>query len=372
MISSIHIEGFRGFECFDMGDLGRINLLVGTNNSGKTSLLEALHLLTSQADPRALWHVLWRRGERAIERTHPSESGLPEVDVSHLFTGHEFHLRSAFNLSATNQKPERSLNVEVGELSEKERGSIRLPGGSVPKLGLRLKGHPRPRVGLIPLSTSGTLSSDSLDVPRRTRMPQSSDDTARVQYITTEAMDGDELVKMWNAIALTPDEDLVLSTLACLDPDIERIASQSSSQYWGGTTNRSGFIVKHRRFENPVPIGSLGDGIWRLFSLAIAITQCRGGVLLVDEIDTGLHHTAMSDMWKLIIYAAQRFDVQVFATTHSSDCVNSLALGRTDYLTELDTSQQITLQRIETDRRHATPYSAEEVETASRHSVEVR
>ncbi len=68
MISSIHIEGFRGFERFDMEELGHVNLLVGTNNSGKTSLLEALHLLTSRADPRALWKILWRRGENGIDK----------------------------------------------------------------------------------------------------------------------------------------------------------------------------------------------------------------------------------------------------------------------------------------------------------------
>ncbi len=365
MISSIRIEGFRRFDRFDMGDLGRVNLLVGANNSGKTSILEALHLLTSRSDPFALWRIHWRRGERAIAHARPSE---PEVDVSHLFTGHELHLGSEFRLSAMNQSPHRSLSVKVEELTAKERDFVRLPGGSVPRLCLRLTGPPRPLVAFIPLSTSGTLSSDSLEMPRRGRRRPSPADTSRVQYITTEAMDGDDLVEMWDAIALTPDEELVLGALACLDPGIERIAAQAGTEYWGGISNRSGFIVKHKRFENPVPMGSMGDGLWRLLSLAIAITQCRGGVLLVDEIDTGLHHTAMSDMWKLIISAAERFDVQVFATTHSSDCVNSIALSSAD----LEYSQQVTLQRIEPDRQRATPYSAEEVETASRHAVEVR
>ena len=141
-------------------------------------------------------------------------------------------------------------------------------------------------------------------------------------------MDGDELVAMWNAIALTPDEELVLNTLACLDSEIERIAPQTSTApYWGRAGSRSGFRIKHRRFENPVPIGSMGEGIWRLLSLAIVLTQCRGGVLLVDEIDTGLHHTAMADMWKMIMSAAHRLDVQVFATTHSSDCIGSFAVA---------------------------------------------
>jgi hypothetical protein len=64
MISSIRIEGYRGLERFEMSGLGRVNLLVGTNNSGKTSVLEAIYLLASAGDPGALWQMLWRRGER--------------------------------------------------------------------------------------------------------------------------------------------------------------------------------------------------------------------------------------------------------------------------------------------------------------------
>src|SRR5438270_11166835 len=64
MISSIKITGYRGFSDFEMSGLERVNLLVGTNNSGKTSALEAIFLLISRGDPSALWQVLWRRGER--------------------------------------------------------------------------------------------------------------------------------------------------------------------------------------------------------------------------------------------------------------------------------------------------------------------
>ena len=372
MISSIHIEGFRGFQRFDMGDLGRVNLLVGTNNSGKTSLLEALHLLTSRADTRGLWQLLWRRGERSIERTPRSEHE-PEVDASHLFTGHEFQIGSQFLLSATNQTPECHVSFKVVELTEKERsGNVhRLPGGRVPKIALRIDGVPKPTIAMIPLGNTGTISVDSLDTPRRTRRHRS-DEEPRVQYVTTDSMDGNHLVALWNGIALTSDEDLVLNALTSIDSNIERIAAQASTTPYWGENSRVGFVIKHKKFENPIPIGSMGDGIWRLFSLAIAITQCRGGVLLVDEIDTGLHHRAMSDMWQLVISAANKFDVQVFATTHSSDCVRSLALSTSSDLTGLGAPTQVTLQRIERDQGYATPYTAEEVQIAAEHSVEVR
>jgi len=64
MISAISIRGYRGFADFEMSELERVNLLVGSNNSGKTSALEAIYLLVSRGDPLAIWRLLWRRGER--------------------------------------------------------------------------------------------------------------------------------------------------------------------------------------------------------------------------------------------------------------------------------------------------------------------
>jgi AAA15 family ATPase/GTPase len=88
----------------------------------------------------------------------------------------------------------------------------------------------------------------------------------------------------------------------------------------------------------------MGDGMWRMLTMAMAITQAKGGVLLVDEIDTGLHYTAMADMWNLICKSAKEFQVQVFATTHSYDCVHSLATICTP---QMDPNHRVSIQRIE-------------------------
>ncbi len=118
-----------------------------------------------------------------------------------------------------------------------------------------------------------------------------------------------------------------------------------------------------------MPIGSMGDGMWRMLALAIAITQCQGGVLLVDEIDTGLHYSAMSQMWKLISNAASELDVQVFATTHSYDCVYSLAqicYGQSDR------RNGVTVQRIDPGKTKAVPYDEDEITVAANREIEVR
>lgn len=365
MISSIHIRGYRGFEDFEMGGLERVNLLVGTNNSGKTSVLEALYLLTSRGAPYALWQVLWRRGERFPERG-PNIS--PEMDVCHLFTGHEVHLGSKFTFSATNQTPEKHVTFSIGEISDEQSPKTTVREGiPVPsRLGLHIKGIPAPPVGVVPLSRSGGVSSDSLEMPRRVR-GRNLDEEVPSQFITTESLSGNELVALWDKVALTPNEERVLIALQFLDPEIERIAAQATQSFFGG--QRGGFIIRLKGNERPVPIGSMGDGMWRMMAMAIAIAQCKGGVLLIDEIDTGLHYTVMANMWRLIFGAAKELDVQVFATTHSYDCIKSLA--ELCY-SETDARDNVTLQRIEVSNPKAVPYTEDEIEIAAEKNIEVR
>lgn len=111
--------------------------------------------------------------------------------------------------------------------------------------------------------------------------------------------------------------------------------------------------------------------MWRLLGLALALVHARGGELLVDEIDTGLHHTVMEKMWHLVLESAERLDTQVFATTHSSDCWTSLARvleARRD--ARKDSS--VSIQRIERDRPRAVCFSAEEIVIAAERNLEVR
>ena len=89
---------------------------------------------------------------------------------------------------------------------------------------------------------------------------------------------------------------------------------------------------------------------------------------MVDEIDTGLHYSIMAEMWRLIFNAAKEFDVQLFATTHSYDCLYSLA----HICAEADYRNPVTVQRIETGRSKAVPYTESEIRVAADREIEVR
>lgn len=370
MIHSLNIDGYRGFRNFEMRDLGRVNLLVGRNNSGKTSVLEALHLLASAGDPRPIWQHCRRRGETLTEARERFPGS--EIDIAHLFFGHEVQTGRAFAVSAKNKAARSLVKFMIDEPDEGERDMFGLSDAEAEGLGgfliLRIQALPEvtPRLAL-PLSRRGGISLDVLDAPLRRSSRRSRTSGRNALYVSTDSLGSDELVRLWEDVQLTPHEDLVLQALRTIEPKIERIAAVAG--YRPYDTGRTGFRVKLDGVPSPFPIGSLGGGMWRMLAMAIAVTQCRDGMLFVDEIDTGLHYTVMEDMWRLISTAAKDFNVQVFATTHSDDCVRSLAAI---CHSEQTADNQVSIQRIEIGRSRAVPFTEPEIRIAAERGIEVR
>ena len=88
--------------------------------------------------------------------------------------------------------------------------------------------------------------------------------------------------------------------------------------------------------------------------------------MLVDEIENGLHHSVLPDVWRVVGKVAEQFDVQIFATTHSYECVEAAreALGPDGFR----------LHRLEVidDMTRCVTYDADAVDGAIRHNMEVR
>ena len=83
--------------------------------------------------------------------------------------------------------------------------------------------------------------------------------------------------------------------------------------------------MKLKDEDAPVPLNSMGDGISRVLQLFLKLFAARGGFLLIDEFENGLHYSVQEEVWRLIFDQAEKLDVQVFATTHSWDCIESFA-----------------------------------------------
>jgi len=350
-----------------MDQLGRVNLLVGLNNSGKTSVLEAIELLTSSGELASVGSSAYRRGEQIFQESGPRPQR--EVDIRHLFAGHVIEPGSAFVLKGFNESERVELHATIEE-SEEDASETTEPTffeedsdedilGPM-ALTLRWEGEKERKLQL-PISRRGGVNIDKFR-----RFPTKGRRDHRVQFITTASLGVHQITSLFEEIVLTSEEEMAINALRTIAPNIERIATTGSARAYAMAGARGGVVVKCRGIDNRVPIGSLGDGIWRMLGIALALAGSSGGILLVDEIDTGLHYTVMRDMWRLVYETATRLDVQVFATTHSSDCFKSLATFATEG------AQDIAIHRIEAGREHSIAYDRNELGIVAERGLEVR
>jgi AAA15 family ATPase/GTPase len=115
------------------------------------------------------------------------------------------------------------------------------------------------------------------------------------------------------------------------------------------STRRGGFVLGLKD-KSRIPLGSLGDGMRRMLALAASLVCSRDSAMFTDEIDTGLHYSVMSDMWKLVIGRAIASNVQVFATTHSWDCIEGLSLLCQD---DPSIQNKVSVQKIDRTLSHS-------------------
>ena len=350
MLKSLKIENFRCFPSFEMGQLGRLNLIVGTNNSGKTSILESLQLLFSlPTNPTILSEIVIGRSE------YINEDGLTQLVIRHLFYNHKIEEKAQISIVGKDQ-------------SDKDEGiSI-----SVSSTGLSIihwdetTNKAQILSGSLPISPDGIILLDS---QTKKTWEQSYDNLlSKAQFIDSSSLSSKKMIELFERIVLTTEEDCVIESLQIIEPRIKRIANFSSGKYrYEGL--HSGFIVQLANESQRIPIGNMGDGMWRILGLALAIVNAKDGVLLVDEIDTGLHFTVMSDMWKMIWETAKRLNVQVFATTHSNDCWTSLAdIANADNPSE----DGITIHRVEKGKPNSLVFTERQIAIAAERNIEVR
>ena len=133
------------------------------------------------------------------------------------------------------------------------------------------------------------------------------------------------LAFMWDEVTLNGLEDEVRDALRVLDADVQSVHMLTGMFAYGYLGSRAGAVLGMKDQKTRVPLGSMGDGMRRLLSLATSLACTKEGSLFIDEIDTGLHYSVMADMWKLVIKKALASNVQVFATTHSWDCIEGLS-----------------------------------------------
>ncbi|MEI6985931.1 MAG: ATP-binding protein [Rhodospirillaceae bacterium] len=314
-LNGLEIKGFRPFARLELPKLSRVNLIVGKNSVGKTSLLDAVQLFAQQGSPISIRDLLLNRDEVAGE---PGDENTACIAIESLFYGRpelvtnstEFSIASlghgAISMKVSYQRfvEQYEFKEGSGKICRIAEETIETVEGSIP--GLRIKfGNREQRVPFEYLSRG----------PRFTN--RLFDPILSCRYVPANGLSADEIARIWDSIALKEEEAIVYDAIKLVSNNIERLVFVADSR----SRQSRIAMVKFSDHRKPAPLRSLGEGTNHLFGLAVSLIAARDGILLVDEIENGLHYSVMTRMWKLIIEQCNKLNVQIIAATHSLDCI---------------------------------------------------
>ena len=349
MLERLQIRNYRVFNELKIDQLSRINLIAGKNNSGKTSLLEAIFLLAGAGNPQLAVNTNVIRGV--------PDAGVPQQGVEAFWKQLFFALDMSLSIKIVGYHPSH------GQLTLKIRSE-------------------RPPITELPLDRTGEASVTNLPDGRSLTFQYSGSVDKQVKsYIrvmgpafnveqpvanppfpTTILLSRTEKIQE-DAVRLgrlrqQKQGHLLLEALRVIEPKLQSIEDNSAS----GTPMIWGDIG----LPELIPLSAMGEGMTRIARLVLAIASSPDGVVLVDEIENGLHHSVLPKIWKVVDTAAKQFNTQIFATTHSFECVEAAHEA-------LDTDG-FRLHRLEvsgTENRCVT-YEPEAIAAALRHNLEIR
>jgi hypothetical protein len=356
MFEALQLKNFRCFRDLSLESLKRVNLVTGKNDVGKTALLEAVFLHLGAHNPALSINLNAFRGFDA-----PLGESLETWGW--LFRNRE------------TDEPIRLTSVDDGRITRSLTIRLKVPEKTEVPLRKQASGteaqqthglETRPERGELALefddgagqvlTSTAIIREDHLGLtgPVVAPFPTS-------YFLSTRIRSKQEDIDRFSKLDEVGRQDELLSILHVVEPRLRRLAVHTVR---GVTSIRCDVGIGRM-----VPLAFMGEGLARLLSISVAILSCKDGVVLIDEIENGLHHEALQRTWSGIADAARHAPAQIFATTHSRECI---AAAHHAFSESLDYDLQVIRLEQQKEGIRAIPYTKDTLDTSLEMSLEIR
>jgi AAA15 family ATPase/GTPase len=331
MLDTLFVNNYRNLSNFKIGGLERINLVTGKNNTGKSTLLEAISIYAMKGEIGFIYNLLSERGENFRRYREDDSVSITESNIR--------TISSLFANRIVKYGKEDSIIIGTIEATlfgdlESSNKAVRLrfvkfidevrkdfDGNSINRRSI-LEGESNDnyshyKIGLeTTYNNSSRIISLEQERPNRLFSDRKISEAENLQYVRTRNVDREINGKLWDNITLTEKEKYVIEALQVIEPSTERIAFIEENG------NERTAVIKLSNSSMILPLRSMGDGVNRILTIVLALINADNGYLLIDEFENGLHYTVQEKLWDIIFNLSERLNVQVFVTTHSEDCIS--------------------------------------------------
>ncbi len=348
VFDKLHIQNFKGIQELRMEGLGAINFIVGKNNGGKSTVLDAIYLLAHQGDPRSIVDIY------AVRNTEIAEGDnfkylFPKANVKVIpaIYGRYGDVNKGIEIQAFNG--DLSRYTFLGKVDR-----------TMPVDGIRIDfdyyqdDEFQNPVEYKPPLNSGRLYYNNIfgevvfDKSLKYKYPNiKEDDVISVLYVPSYPSHN-KLLQYAKSIVFNKQKAIVIDALQEFD------SSFIDFQIFGDE-----ILIDNKNWDTLASLPTMGEGFVKLFAILLAIINSANGICLIDEIENGLHHSVLKNNWQHILNAAEKHNVQLFITTHNAEILEAV--------TKVATAEQqkgICLHRVEKnkeDKHFALNYNFESI-----------
>lgn len=315
------IENFKKFESLEVNDIGQFNLIVGDNNVGKTCLLEALLFdEDSQQLLNNFYLALTKRGlkfqiekiTREINGVSTTETNYPKENYfkEYIFGG--FDDENGAKLDGVKFKFENNeFERKIIELKINDKDNVRkfINGSEFDKnipFEDYIKQFIRFDINYIPQVETYWIYNYNLNI---LNFPLISFNDTPLE---------EETIEIYETLKTKQEKEILLNALKVVNDKIVGIDFRRNFN-----DLKSVFLISYDDKDEYFPLNTLGDGFKRIFYIILKALSLKGKRILIDEIEIGIHHSKMKDFWVNIMKVCKELDIQLFATTHSQECIEA-------------------------------------------------